>query len=343
MKKTLLLIGLLLFSTIGFAQTFEGTIIDEESRTVISYAVVSIDGAKIQATTDLDGKFSISDELPRGEQVVIVTKEGYEDHYFLIDVDPDKKVVVENIGLEMTKDEIKRRKKLRKAQEKEEEQRLKDEEDRLKEARKNREKEEKRLAKELKKAKKRGGSIEVDYEDAVIDSEPRETDPIVDEPIETSDVEEISPIQIKYGAILGKTPEEITNIQLYTFIDDWMGTPYKMGGANTDGIDCSSFAQRLFTGVYGMYIERTAQKQRDSKYTDEFSGKQYLKEGDLLFFGESEYEISHVGIYLGNNYFVNATSRRGSTGVSGVKISNLAENYWSKKFISAGRRHVKDN
>ncbi|MGJ8667124.1 MAG: NlpC/P60 family protein [Patiriisocius sp.] len=341
MKTLLLLFGLLLFSEIGFAQTFDGTIIDEESNTAISNAFVKIDGTSISAVTGLDGKFSIDDELPRGEQVVIVVKDGYEDKFFLIDVTPGKIVSANKVGLEMTKDEMKRRKKLRKAQEKEEKQRLKDEEARLKEVKKNREKEEKRLAKELKKAKKSGKNVDVDY-DNVIESEPEiMVEP--DEPLKTSDVETVLPIQIKYGAIIGKTPQEITNIELYTFIDDWMGTPYKMGGANTDGIDCSSFAQRLFTAVYGMYIERTAQKQFDSKYTDKFKGKEYLREGDLLFFGPSEYEITHVGIYLANNMFVNATSRRGKTGTSGVKISNLAESYWTNLFQAGGRRPVKND
>lgn len=322
---------------LGFSQTFEGTIVDMESKDVMSNAIITIDGTSLLETTNEVGKFSFSKTLPKGEQVVIVTKKGYEDKYFLIDVNDGKKVTVDEVGIEMTKDEKKRRKKLRKAKEKEEKEKREAEEDRLKEARKKKEKEEKRLAKERKRAKKNSKDLDVIYEE----TEPSVVESPVNLTVETPMVEEVLPIQVKYGALIGVTPEEITNIPLYQFIDEWMGTTYKMGGANREGIDCSSFAQRLFTSVYGMYIERTAEKQFMSKYTDKFKGKEFLQEGDLLFFKsvtDGFEKIGHVGIYLGNNMFINATSRRGTSGVSGVKISNLSEGFWTSRFVSAGRR-----
>ncbi|MUH34698.1 hypothetical protein D9O36_02485 [Zobellia amurskyensis] len=165
----------------------------------------------------------------------------------------------------------------------------------------------------------------------------------VSEDNDNVEVEEIiiTPLQIKYAEILEVAPEKITNVELYSFIDEWMGTPYLLGGESKTGIDCSSFAQRLFIGVYDWYIERTAQKQMDSEATHTWSDPEFLEEGDLVFFraaGDRGATITHVGIYLGNDKFVNATSRVGKTGSSGVKISDLSETYWKKRFFAGGRR-----
>jgi len=80
----------------------------------------------------------------------------------------------------------------------------------------------------------------------------------------------VSPIQKKYGAILGIPPKKINNLPLYEFIDEWMNAPYKLGGNTKQGIDCSYFTQSIFHGVYGNLIERTAEKQFNAKDTRKF-------------------------------------------------------------------------
>jgi len=55
-----------------------------------------------------------------------------------------------------------------------------------------------------------------------------------------------------------------------------------------------------------------------------------LLEGDLVFFNTSG-GVSHVGMYLGNNYFVHSSVQLG------VTVSNMANAYYNKKFISGGR------
>ena len=152
----------------------------------------------------------------------------------------------------------------------------------------------------------------------------------------------ILPIQRKYGALLGIPATEITNIPLYRFIDSWENTPYKMGGENNAGIDCSFFAQFLYHDVYNVLIERTAEKQFSAPSTDKFIGQEFLKEGDLLFFNKqgSQYEkITHVGIYLEHDKFVHSTSRRSPiTGKDGVQISNFLATEWQERFVAAGRK-----
>lgn len=159
-----------------------------------------------------------------------------------------------------------------------------------------------------------------------------------------SDVEEqvtLLPIQEEYGRLLNVKPEEITNIPLYEFIDDWMNTPYKLGGETKKGIDCSSFTQLLYIEVFKKYIERTAQKQFDSEHISKFRGKEFLQEGDFIFFktpNTTNREITHVGIYLKGNKFINATSYKGSNGAGGVKLDDLTNPFWEKRFVAGGVR-----
>lgn len=335
MSKILLSILFFTISLFAFSQneTFIGSVIEEETNTKMANAIVAIEGTALAQETNLEGQFTFTQIIPDGEHVVTVTKEGYEVKFFLINIIQGKKVIVEKVEISLTKEEEKRRKKILKEQSKENKKREKEREEKLKEAQKELEKREKMLAKEKKKLKKKNKDVIISYDDtnsSTTTNTSTTVNPLV-----------VSPLQVKYAGILGVTPEEITNIVLYEFIDEWMGTTYLMGGATKDGIDCSSFSQRLFTTVYDQYIERTAQKQFDSNYTDKFQGKEFLKEGDLLFFkgvGDYSNAISHVGVYLGNMKFVNATSRRGTSGVSGVKISNLSEAFWTSRFVSAGRR-----
>ncbi len=156
----------------------------------------------------------------------------------------------------------------------------------------------------------------------------------------------ILPIQEKYGAIIGVTPEKVKPVVLYEFIDSWMGTPYKMGGETKKGIDCSFFAQFLFHDVYGSLIERTAEKQFMAPSTDKFIGQEYLRQGDLLFFnpnGSQYYAITHVGVYLGHGKFVHSSSNRTASGSNGVQISNFKDKRWQDMFVAAGRKSLNNS
>jgi lipoprotein Spr len=125
--------------------------------------------------------------------------------------------------------------------------------------------------------------------------------------------------------------DSITNIKLYKFIDEWLNTPYKWGGSDKDGIDCSAFIQKLLLEVYDISIPRTSVEQFFGKNVEKFRRSRYLTEGDLVFFHTvDERTISHVGLYLCNRMFINASSK-------GVNIANLDDNYWKTKYVSAGR------
>lgn len=140
--------------------------------------------------------------------------------------------------------------------------------------------------------------------------------------------ENVSPLQLKYNQLLDQEVETKLNEKLYSFIDDWWGTPYRIGGMTRDGVDCSGFVFTLYISLYKIELPRTARDQRD---VCRKISKSELREGDLVFFHTTRRAVSHVGVYLGNNKFVHASTS------SGVMISDLDEEYWSKRFLGGGR------
>ena len=142
-----------------------------------------------------------------------------------------------------------------------------------------------------------------------------------------SNTENLSALQVKYAVLLSTPAEEVRNTKMFEFIDDWYGTPYRLGGTTKKGVDCSAFSQFLFASVYGLNIPRTAREQYS--LTNRISRTE-LKEGDLIFFN-TRGSISHVGVYLQNNKFVHASTS------GGVMISDIFDEYWERRFVGVGR------
>ena len=131
----------------------------------------------------------------------------------------------------------------------------------------------------------------------------------------------------KYSAILGVDESDIQNGRLYAFIDQWMGTPYKFGGEDKDGVDCSGLTQLLEQQVFGINIPRSTSQQINvikRKYEEE------LVEGDLVFFDYDGKKFSHVGVYLQNGYYVHASATKG------VMITKLHDPFTYKYFSRCG-------
>src|SRR6202012_1425014 len=131
----------------------------------------------------------------------------------------------------------------------------------------------------------------------------------------------------KYAEMMGVDKSAIQNGRLYAFIDQWMGTPYKFGGLDKDGVDCSGLTVLLEQQVFGINIPRTTSQQINvikRKYEEE------LVEGDLVFFDYDGKKFSHVGVYLQNGYYVHASSSKG------VIIVKLHDPYTYKYFSRCG-------
>ncbi len=137
-------------------------------------------------------------------------------------------------------------------------------------------------------------------------------------------------IQFRYAQILNRDVENLTNLSLFNFIDEWWATKYRYGGTSKKGVDCSSFTGKLMQEVFGFTMPRTARMQYAICTKLQ---KDNMLEGDLVFFNTTG-GVSHVGVYLGDGYFVHSSCSRG------VTISNLNETYYSKKFIAGGRPNI---
>lgn len=135
--------------------------------------------------------------------------------------------------------------------------------------------------------------------------------------------------QFKYGQLLDVAVEDVSNFRLYGFIEDWYGTPYRMGGKTKDGIDCSAFVNTLLSNVFQRSFSGTSAQMYE--HVRKLRSRNDLREGDLVFFRIGQKRISHVGIYLENDRFVHASTS------SGVMISDLNEAYWKKYYAGAGR------
>jgi cell wall-associated NlpC family hydrolase len=106
------------------------------------------------------------------------------------------------------------------------------------------------------------------------------------------------------------------------------GAPYRNGGSDPKGFDCSGFIQYVF-GRYNLSVPREV---RDLYRMGQALKPAELTAGDLVFFSTTEPGASHVGMAIGGDQFVHAPS---STGV--VRVEHLSANYWSQRFLGARR------
>ena len=108
----------------------------------------------------------------------------------------------------------------------------------------------------------------------------------------------------------------------------FLGVPYRLGGSTLKGIDCSAFVKRIYQ-IFSVDLPRTA---REQFHFGKGVEKEELEEGDLVFFRTRRANGTHVGIYIGNNQFVHASSVKRE-----VKIDSLDTPYYNKRFLRGVR------
>jgi len=116
---------------------------------------------------------------------------------------------------------------------------------------------------------------------------------------------------------------------LMDFIEDWYGTPHRMGGTTKKGVDCSGFVIVAYREVLAR--DFTGRRAEDLFAEMEMVKWEDLEFGDLVFFKVKGRRIDHVGIYVGDGNFAHTSSSRG------VMISALDNPYWSQRYFKAGR------
>ncbi len=133
------------------------------------------------------------------------------------------------------------------------------------------------------------------------------------------------------GAITSISSEFIPSgkgSEIFNIAQGFLGTPYRYGGVDPSGFDCSGLVQ-LSHMYAGINVPRTTAAQFKAAYP---VTRSELLPGDVIFFRVNWRKISHVGIYAGQGRFIHAPS-------SGkhVKFSSLNEPYWQKRMVKTGR------
>ena len=106
------------------------------------------------------------------------------------------------------------------------------------------------------------------------------------------------------------------------------GVPYRSGGSDPRGFDCSGFVQWVFARN-GVRLPREVREQYDAGRKIDLRD---VKPGDLLFFETVSRGASHVGLAIGGDQFVHAPSTSGV-----VRVEKFTATYWKTRFVGARR------
>lgn len=118
---------------------------------------------------------------------------------------------------------------------------------------------------------------------------------------------------------------------LISYAEQYLGVRYRSGGSSPSGFDCSGFTSYVYSH-YGIGLSRSASGQFGQGTAVSRSS---LQSGDLVFFDTDggHNSISHVGMYIGGNMFIQASSRNPNK----ITITSLSDGYWSPRYMGARR------
>jgi cell wall-associated NlpC family hydrolase len=126
----------------------------------------------------------------------------------------------------------------------------------------------------------------------------------------------------------GETTPLASETPLISTALSFRGVPYRNGGSDPNGFDCSGFTQYVFA-QHGVALPRET---REQFQVGEKIKLKDIQTGDLVFFHTVASGASHVGIALNDDEFVHAPSTAGV-----VRVEHLSSAYWSRRFIAAKR------
>ena len=143
-----------------------------------------------------------------------------------------------------------------------------------------------------------------------------------------------TPLFFRNGKSTGVTPSasalnigKPTASAIIATAKKYIGVPYVWGGSTPSGFDCSGYVQYVFK-AHGITLPRTSKEQYN---VGTWVSKSSLKAGDLVFFNTEGNGVSHLGIYIGNNQFIHASSSKG------VIITSMSNTYWAPRYYGAKR------
>jgi cell wall-associated NlpC family hydrolase len=123
-------------------------------------------------------------------------------------------------------------------------------------------------------------------------------------------------------------PARLDGYALATAAMALQGIPYRLGGADPSGFDCSGLVQYVLREM-GIAWPRVVHDQWEAGRPIDAND---IAPGDLVFFVTEGRDVSHVGIAIGGDRFVHAPNSRGV-----VRVETLGSDYWSRRFAGARR------
>ena len=130
------------------------------------------------------------------------------------------------------------------------------------------------------------------------------------------------------GETVSEPPPSVTYPELINTALQYRGVPYRNGGSDPSGFDCSGLVQWVYAR-HGTSLPREVEDQyRAGRKID----LEDVEPGDLIFFETVARGASHVGVVIGEGRFLHAPS---SNGV--VRIEPYNANYWIRRFVGARR------
>ncbi len=131
------------------------------------------------------------------------------------------------------------------------------------------------------------------------------------------------------GKAYQRGPQHNSADRLNSVACKWLNTPYRYGGSNHSGIDCSSLAQNIYAETYHFQLPRTSEEQYKQGKAVRLN---WVRSGDLIFFKRNRSgKMDHVGVYLGEGKFIHATRQKG------VIISDLNTSYYKERLVGIRR------
>ena len=121
---------------------------------------------------------------------------------------------------------------------------------------------------------------------------------------------------------------DIDAVSLIATALELRGLPYRNGGSDMGGFDCSGFTQYVFAR-HGLALPREV---RDQFRAGRVVAREDVQPGDLIFFSTTASGPTHVAIAVGGDQFVHAPS---STGV--VRVERMTTRYWALRLVGVRR------
>jgi probable lipoprotein NlpC len=125
-------------------------------------------------------------------------------------------------------------------------------------------------------------------------------------------------------------------LKLISAAEQYQGIPYRYGGRDRKGLDCSGFIYLSFRDALGVSVPMSSEQLY--RWVEPIPSDA-VQIGDLIFFKTSD-KVSHVGIYTGDGKFIHAASDGPKTGVI---YSTLNEDYWLRTYAGAGRAFPRED